>query len=72
MRLFKALIAIFIISQIWSCDDTQNTKTTSNIEFQEFDQFFQNIENFSGNILVAVEGETIYSKSIGMPIENYL
>lgn len=65
MRLSKNLIVIFIISQIWSCNDPQNAKIATAIEHQEFDQFFQNIENFSGNILVAIEGETIYSKSIG-------
>ncbi len=65
MRISKTLIALFIISQIWSCDDAQNSKTATNIEFQEFDEFFENIENFSGNILVAMDGEIIYSKSIG-------
>ncbi len=65
MRLLRTLIILIIIAQIWSCDDTRNIKTSTNNVFQEFDQFFQNIENFSGNILVAVDGKIIYSKSIG-------
>jgi len=65
MGLHRTLIIILIILLVWSCDDTQHPTNSTNNVFQEFDQFFQNIENFSGNILVAIDGKTIYSKSIG-------
>ncbi|OZV70091.1 serine hydrolase domain-containing protein [Winogradskyella aurantia] len=66
MKLFKLFCFALVVTLAWSCNvkDTDKQETI-NTEHQEFDQFFQNIENFSGNILVAVEGETIYSKSIG-------
>ncbi len=33
--------------------------------FSSFDQYFNNLENFSGNVLVAIHGKPIYEKSYG-------
>ena len=35
------------------------------IAFPSFDQYFNNLKNFSGNVLVAVNGKSIYEKSYG-------
>ena len=35
------------------------------IDFPSFDQYFNNLENFSGNVLVAIDGKPIYEKSYG-------
>jgi CubicO group peptidase (beta-lactamase class C family) len=66
MKSFKLLVLSLIITLAWSCNikDT-NKEEAINTKYQQFDQFFNNIENFSGSILVAVEGETVYSNSIG-------
>lgn len=64
MNFHKLIFFTLIITISCSCT-VRDKQKPSNSGYQEFDVFFQNIENFSGNILVAVEGETIYSKSIG-------
>ncbi len=65
MRLPELLVFLSLLSFIGSCDFEQKTSMRTSSEFPEFDQFFQSIENFSGNIMVAVEGQTVYSRCIG-------
>ena len=66
MKSFKLFVISLFIMLAWSCNiNDTNKQEAINTKYHQFDQFFQNIENFSGNILVSVEGETIYSKSIG-------
>lgn len=66
MNFHKLLFFSLIITISWSCDvKNNNSRKPLNVEYQEFDNFFQNILNFSGNVLVAVNGKSIYSKSFG-------
>lgn len=64
MNFHKLIFFLLIITLVCSCNGSDKQKP-SNGEYQEFDNFFQNIENFSGNALVAIKGEIIYSKSFG-------
>ena len=64
MKFHKILFFSLIITITWSCD-VKNKQKPINVDYQEFDHFFQNIENFSGNALVAINGKSIYSKSFG-------
>jgi len=64
MNFHKCIFFSVIIIIICSCNvsDKQNP---FNGYYQEFDVFFKSIENFSGNALVAIDEESIYSKSFG-------
>ena len=68
MKLPKLLFFTLTIILAWSCDvknSNQNNQKLSSAYGQEFDHFFQNIDNFSGNVLVANDGKSIYSNSFG-------
>jgi CubicO group peptidase (beta-lactamase class C family) len=66
MNFYKLLFFSLIITIAWSCDiKNSNNQKPLNLDYQEFDHFFKNIENFSGNALVAINGKSIYSKSFG-------
>jgi len=66
MKSSKFLFFSLIITITWTCDvKNQNDEKSINAEYQEFDDFFQNIENFSGNVLVALDGKSIYEKCFG-------
>jgi len=64
MNFHKCIFFSVIIIIICSCNVSDKQKP-SNRDYQEFDVFFQSIQNFSGNALVAIDGESIYSKSFG-------
>jgi CubicO group peptidase (beta-lactamase class C family) len=68
----KSLLAFVIITlSLLSCETSKQkpeNKASSlqeEINFSSFDQYFNNLENFSGNVLVAVNGKSIYEKSYG-------
>jgi CubicO group peptidase (beta-lactamase class C family) len=65
MNFHKLLFFSLLITIVWSCDVKNNNQKPSNVDYQEFDHFFQNIENFSGTVLVAIHGKSIYSTSFG-------
>ena len=64
MNFQKLIFFLLIITLVCSCNGSDKKKP-SNGEYRDFDDFFQNIENFSGNALVAIKGEIIYYKSFG-------
>ena len=63
------LMALTIV--LLSCDSTnKETKDPTilqddGIDYPVFDQYFSNLDNFSGNVLVAFEGKPIFKKSYG-------
>jgi CubicO group peptidase (beta-lactamase class C family) len=67
MKFHKLLLLLIIITMTSSCDVNNNNNNLKpiNLNYQEFDDFFQNIENFSGNVLVAIDGKSVYSKCFG-------
>ncbi|WP_175574443.1 serine hydrolase domain-containing protein [Algoriphagus marinus] len=64
MNFHKLIYFSLIITISCSCNVSDKQKPP-NRDYQEFDVFFQSIQNFSGNALVAIDGESIYSKSFG-------
>jgi len=71
-NIHKSLLAFGVITiSLLSCDTTkQKPEDKSNssqeeIAFPSFDQYFNNLENFSGNVLVAVNNKPIFKKSYG-------
>ena len=64
MKFHKLIFSTLIIIITCSCNvsDKQNP---SNGNYQEFDDFFQSIENFSGNVLVSIDGNSVYYKCFG-------
>lgn len=64
MNFYKFIFFSLIITIACSCNVSDKQKP-SNGYYQEFDDFFQSIENFSGNALVAIDGKSIYSNSFG-------
>ncbi|MFT4524979.1 MAG: CubicO group peptidase (beta-lactamase class C family) [Bacteroidia bacterium] len=64
MNFHKLLFFSLIITIACSCNVSDKQKL-SNGDYQEFDDFFQSIENFSGNALVAIDGKSTYSNSFG-------
>lgn len=71
-NLHKSFLAFVLITiSLHSCQTTQqkseNTDNSSlkEIHIPSFDQYFNNLENFSGNVMVAVNGKSIYEKSYG-------
>ena len=68
MQLSKLFFFTLIITIAWSCDlqnYNQKEQKPTNAKYTAFDLFFQNIENFSGNVLVSIDGQHIYSKYFG-------
>lgn len=59
------LIFLSLIITIFSSCNGDNKQKPSNVDYQKFNDFFQGIENFSGNALVVINGESIYSNSFG-------
>ena len=41
-----------------------DSQKSLNADAQKFDAFFQSIENFSGNVLVAIDGKSTYIEFI--------
>lgn len=64
MNFHKLIFFSLIITIACSCNVSDKQKPY-NGDYQEFDVFFKSIENFSGNALVAIDEESIYSKSFG-------
>jgi hypothetical protein len=60
----KLIFFSLIITIACSCNVSDKQKPSTG-DYQEFDDFFQSIENFSGNALVAIDGKSTYSKSFG-------
>jgi len=71
-RIYQSFLA-FVLSTLLllSCEiSTQKPEHKGNsfreeTSFSSFDHYFNNLENFSGNVLVAVHGKPIYEKSYG-------
>jgi len=66
----KSLLAFVIIILLSFETSKQKTEHKANslqeeLNFSSFDQYFNNLENFSGNVLVAINGTSIYEKSYG-------
>jgi CubicO group peptidase (beta-lactamase class C family) len=68
----KSLLAFVIITlSLLSCETSKQkpedkaSSLQEEMNFSSFDQYFNNLENFSGNVLVAVNGKSIYEKSYG-------
>ena len=64
MNFLKLIFFSLIITLACSCN-VQDKQKSLNADAQKFDAFFQSIENFSGNVLVAIDGKNTYSKSFG-------
>ncbi len=64
MNFIKLIFFPLIFIIVYSCNVSDEQKPT-NGNYQEFDDFFQKIENFSGNVLVAIDGKSVYSRSFG-------
>lgn len=67
---FHNLIFISLIITIACSYHISEKKKPSNGDYQEFDDFFQSIENFSGNALIVIDGKSTYSKSFGYAIRE--
>ena len=68
----ESFLAVVIIAiSLLSCETSKQkpednaNSSMEEIDFPSFDQYFNNLENFSGNVLVAVKGKPIYEKSFG-------
>jgi CubicO group peptidase (beta-lactamase class C family) len=71
-NLYKSLLAFVVITlSLLSCEtgkqkpETKANSSQKEIDFPSFDRYFNNLENFSGNVLVALNGKSIYEKSYG-------
>ena len=62
---FHKLIFFSLIIIITCYCNVSDKRNPSNGYYQEFDDFFQSIENFSGNVLVSIDGKSVYSKCFG-------
>lgn len=65
---YKSIFTFAIITLFISSCDINKQKVDSSMEelnLPSFDQYFNNLENFSGNVLVAVDGKPIFKKSYG-------
>ena len=68
----KSFLAFILITlSLLSCETSKEkledkaNSSKEEIAFPSFDQYFNNLKNFSGNVLVAVNGKSIYEKSYG-------
>jgi CubicO group peptidase (beta-lactamase class C family) len=71
MKALQSIIALLVItvSQI-SCETSSQKEDKANsvqneVAFPKFDEFFKDLENFSGNVLVAVDGKPVFKNSYG-------
>ena len=64
MNFHKLVFFSLIIIITCSCN-VSDKHNPSNGYYQEFDDFFQSLENFSGNVLVSIDGKSVYSKCFG-------
>lgn len=58
-------VSLLILSIIWSCGFKSENPDALKSDYPEIDVFFNSIEHFSGNVLVAQQGNIIYLKSFG-------
>lgn len=72
MKALQSILALLVITvSLISCETSkqkQEDKANSvqhEVAFPGFYEFFKNLENFSGNVLVAVDGKPIFKKSYG-------
>ncbi len=64
--MYKSILAFLIITfSLLGCKTIVQKSSKEQIAFPSFDQYFNHLENFSGNVLVAVNGKPIYEKSYG-------
>ena len=67
LRLVLLVITLILISckQGKQKQEDKANSVQNEIAFPSFEQYFNNLENFSGNVLVAVDGKPIFEKSYG-------
>tara|TARA_B110000046_G_scaffold175848_1_gene200876 strand:- start:2175 stop:2387 length:213 start_codon:yes stop_codon:yes gene_type:complete len=61
---FLKLIFFSLIITLACSYNVQDKQKSLNADAQKFDAFFQSIENFSGNVLVAIDGKSTYIEFI--------